>query len=245
MLRSFEDCRLLFVWRLTQVRADLPFIIVLQAVLACGIVYGLAFLLPNIDASSALYLSTGAPTLTILLTGLTIVPQELIQLKRSGGYDYMRTFPVPRLGFLAAEVSVWLVAQVPAIALSLVVAAARFHFTLRVNPLVVPIVLLVAATSAAVGYALALALSVNLAQSVTQFVSVGLLLFSPIDFPMSRLPGALQAVHQVLPVAAMADLLRWSLTGVNEQSLALGMGVVAAWCAAALLLCWWIAVRRV
>jgi ABC-2 type transport system permease protein len=244
MPHSFEGYGLLFQWRTKQIRTYLPIILVLQTVLSVGIVYGLAFLLPNIDSTSALFLCTGAPTLSLLLMGLTIVPQELIQTKRTGGYDYMRTFPVPRLAFLAAEISVWLLAQLPATALALIVAALRFHFALNISPLVVPVVLLVGATSAAVGYAIALALPVELAQNLASFTSIALLLFSPINFPMSRLPNVLQVVHHVLPVGYMADLMRWTLTGVHDESVLTGSLVVTAWCLASLIVCQRVAVAR-
>jgi ABC-2 type transport system permease protein len=39
------------------------------------------------------------------------------------------------------------------------------------------------------------------------------MLFSPINFPAERLPSWLQAVHNVLPIEAMAELVRSTLTG--------------------------------
>lgn len=41
----------------------------------------------------------------------------------------------------------------------------------------------------------------QLIQPVSSFVSLGILLLSPANFPAEQLPAALQAVHRVLPVA--------------------------------------------
>jgi ABC-2 type transport system permease protein len=99
---------------------------------------------------------------------------------------------------------------------------------------VVPALTLVAATASAVGYALAIASKPALTQQVTAFVSIGILLFSPVNFPADQLPEALQAVHRVLPVEAMADVVRWSLTGQYVANPAAAFAIVSAWCVAAL-----------
>ncbi len=54
---------LLLVWQHRRFKKSLAMIVVIQVVLAVGIIYGLAFLIPNIDRESALYLATGAPTI--------------------------------------------------------------------------------------------------------------------------------------------------------------------------------------
>jgi ABC-2 type transport system permease protein len=218
-------------------RTTMPIIMAIEVALAVGIVYGFAFLIPNIDTTTATYLCTGAPTLVLVLAGLTIVPQEVMAARRAGGYDYLRSLPVPRLAHMAAEITVWVVAQIPGTILALLVGALRFHFTLHISPLVIPVGALVGVTSASIGYAIAVGLPLSLVSTITQFTSIVLLLFSPIDFPLSRLPAALQAVHHALPITYMADLMRWSLTGVGEESAGVGAVVVIAWCAAALLVC--------
>ncbi len=239
-----KAARLLFVWQFHRFKRFLPMIIVIQVALAFGIVYGLAFLIPHIDPTTALYLATGAPTITLLVMGLTIVPQEVSQGKLTGRFEYFSSLPIPRLATLAADVAFWLLAQIPGTVLALVVAAIRFDFTLRISWAVVPAVLLVAFSGASVGYGIAMLLQPQVAQQLSSFVSIGILLFSPINFPLGRLPGWLQAVHSVLPVRYMGDLVRWSLTGRATGSVTAAFVVVAGWCAAGLLVSYRLAVRR-
>jgi ABC-2 type transport system permease protein len=201
-------------------------------------------LLRHVDAESALYFTTGAPTLGLLLLGLTVVPQEVSQAKLTGRHEYIATLPVPRLSALAAEVTWWLLVQLPGTAVTLLFATLRFHIHLRIGWTVIPAITLVALTGASVGYALAALLKPNVANQITSFLSVGLLLFSPVNFPASRLPGGLRALHRVLPVEYMADIVRGSLTGRYSTSAALAFGVVAAWCAAGLLASYRVAIRR-
>lgn len=244
MPRSLASFGLLLLWQVRRYRSTLVLLISIQVALGLGIVYGLSFLLPNIDPRSALFLSTGAPTIALLLLGLTMVPQEVGQDKLTGAYAYVSTLPVPRLASLAAGMTFWLGAQLPGTILALVVAAARFHFDLRLSAFVVPAILLVALTGAAVGYAIASVLRPEAIGMVTSFISVGILLFSPIDFPIERLPDFLQVIHRILPVSYMADLVRWSLTGRYVSDPGLAFVVVGAWCVGCLALSYRVAIRR-
>src|SRR5205823_185392 len=94
VMRSYA---LLLRWQYLRLRREIVMIVLIQVALALGVVYGLSFLLPNIDRSSALFLATGAPTLTLLILGLTVVPQEVSQGKLTGRSAYLMALPVPRL----------------------------------------------------------------------------------------------------------------------------------------------------
>jgi ABC-2 type transport system permease protein len=235
---------LLLRWQYLRLRRGLPMIVVIQIALALGVVYGLSFLLPTVDPASALFLSTGAPTITLLILGLTVVPQEVTQARVTGRAAYVATLPVPRLAQPAAEVSFWLLAQLPGTVLALVLASMRFDFALRLHPAVVPTIALVALTGASVGYAVATALKPEIANHVASFISIGVLLFSPINFPAERLPNVLQAIHAVLPIQYMGDLVRWSLTGRLVDHVGRAFAIVTAWCIAGIAVAWRISARR-
>jgi ABC-2 type transport system permease protein len=244
MPRWLDSTLLMLRWQFLRFRAFLPMLVVIQLFLAVGVIYGLAFLVPDIDTQTAVYLATGAPTLSLILLGLNVVPQEVAQGKIEGRYAYLSALPMPRLAPLAAEVTFWLLVQLPGTVLALVVAVLRFDVGLDVGWSVGPAIALVALTGASVGYALAAALPPKLTAQVMAFMGIVILLFSPINFPAERLPGALQAVHRVLPVQHMADVVRGSLTGEWSGSALASFAIVAAWCAAGLLVSYRAAVRR-
>jgi len=244
MSRRLDSYRLLLRWQYLRFRSFLPMLVIIQVLLAVGVVYGLAFLLPHIDRATALYLATGAPTLTLLILGLNVVPQEVSQGRVAGRYAFFSAQPVPRLAPLAAEVTFWLLVQLPGTALALLVASLRFHIGLHVGLSVIPAVLLVALSGASVGYALAATLAPNITNQVTSFLSLLILLFSPINFPASRLPIGARIVHRILPVQYMADVIRGSLTGKWADSAALAFTVVGVWCVAGLALSYRAAIRR-
>ena len=69
-------------------------------------------------------------------------------------------------------------------------------------------------------------------------------MFSPINFPVDRLPGWLQAVHQVLPFQYMAQAVRESLTGPPGGIALLPYAVLAAWSLAGLAITLRVMTRR-
>ena len=240
-LRSYG---LLFRWNLLRQRRLLAWLLVLQLALGVGVIYGFAFLIPHVTASTALYFATGAPSLTLILLGFSVVPQELAQARISGRYTYVSALPIPRIAPMLADVSFWVLVLVPGAAVTLLLAMLRFHIHLEISVLIVPAVVLVALTAASVGYAMAALLPPPMTGQLSSFLSIVLLLFSPINFPLSRLPNWLQDIHRVLPISYMADIIRGSLTGIYGVSRPLAFAVVAAWSVAGLALSSRAAARR-
>jgi ABC-2 type transport system permease protein len=235
---------LLLRWQLLRQRAFLPLLVTIQVALGVGVIYGFSFLVPRVTPTTALFFATGAPTLSIILIGLTVVPQETAQSRTDGRLSYIATLPVPRLTPMLAEVSFWLLVQLPGTVITLALAALHFDVHLRISPFIVAAVGLVALTSAAVGYALAVLMPPTVAAQIASFLSIALLLFSTINFPLDRLPVALQDVHRALPVTYMADIVRGSLSGTYDASKALAFGVVSAYCVVGLALAARAASRR-
>lgn len=244
MTEALRSYGLLFKWEFLRMRSTLALVVVIQVLLAIGVVYGLSFLLPNISRSSALYLATGAPTLSLLILGITVVPQEVARSKDTGRDEYLRALPLPALSLLAASVTFWLLANLPGTALSLLVAKLRFDIGLDIDPLVIAVIALVALTAASVGYALAQSISPQATQQISSFISIGILLFSPINFPLDRLPDALQAIHGFLPITYMADLVRWSLTGRATHDPTMSFAILGAWCCLGLSVSYRVATKR-
>lgn len=235
---------LLLVWQYLRQRRVVPFIVVLQVVLSVGFVFGLTLLMPDVDATTAAFLATGAPTMSLLMLGLTVVPQQVSAGKESGRFHYLASLPVPRLATLAAEVTFWLFAQLPGAFVAFALSSMRFDIQLDIGWTLIPAVFLVALTAASVGYAIAMAFRPEVAQNLAQLVFIGVLLFSPINFPAERLPGAVQAIQDVLPVQYMGDLIRHGLVGASDPAPLLAFGVLGLWCVAGLMLSYRVAARR-
>lgn len=231
-LNWLNSYRLLLQWQSLRFKTVLPLTVIFQLFAGVCTVIGMGYLVPQIDLASAKYLVTGGPTITLIGLGLTLMPQMIAQAKTQGTYDYMWSLPIPRLAFLAADMTIWLLATIPGVVAALVVGSWRYGFELQVTPLVVPAFLLVALMATSVGYALAhLSPKPELAVVLTNFIIFSLFLFSPINFPVERLPDWLAELHRFLPVKYAADVVRGTMTEGYVDELWHAFAVLGLWCA--------------
>ena len=228
-LRSY---RLLVVWQARKMRMFLPLGIVVQALFALGIVAGYPLLFASMDHTTVLYLATGGPVVALITMGLVAVPQLVSAAKTEGTLAYMRSLPIPRVVYLLADLTVWLVVVLPGVAFAVIIGAIRFGLDLQVSLMVVPAVLLVALTATSVGYAIASVLPPMVANMISQMLVVFIFMFSPLNFPADRLPDWLAAIHRVLPIEAMGQVIRGTLAGNAFPLDPHDFLMVAVWCAA-------------
>ncbi|KOX11030.1 ABC transporter permease [Nocardiopsis sp. NRRL B-16309] len=220
---------LLLGWAGLRGRATLALNLVIQTCLAVGIIVGFAFLVPNLDAGTALYLSTGAPVLGLVTVGMVIGPQEVASAKQEGIFEFNRSLPVPRSALIASDATIALLTALPGMLAALVVAWLRFDLDLQISPLVVPAILLTAAAAIGIGYGIGYGLTPPIARMMSQLVVFVALMFSPIVFPVSRLPDWLAAVHAVLPFQYMAESVRNTLSVPPDGVRLMPFAVLAVW----------------
>jgi ABC-2 type transport system permease protein len=235
-MRALRSYTLLIRWQALRLRSFLPLAIVVQVLFAFGIVAGYPLLFPEIDQMTVLFLATGAPAITLITMGLVALPQVVAQAKLEGTLEYMRSLPVPRMVYLMADLTVWLAIVMPGVVFAVVVGAWVLDLALSVSLSIVPAVLLVATTAAAIGYAMATVLPPMIAMLLTQVLVIGVLVFSPINFPAERLPEWLQSVHAVLPMQAMGEVIRGSLASDTFSLTAGPFILLTLWCTASLAL---------
>lgn len=220
-------------WQLLQVGAMLPLIVVVQAMLAAGIVIGFGFIIPDITDATALFLSTGAPAMLLLTIGLVLVPQAVARMRTDGTFEFMRSLPVPRPLMLAVELTVWSAIALPGVAIGMLVAQLRYDLSLAIDwGVLLVAAVLVTVMATAIGYAIAVTLQPMLAQLMSQVLVFFVMLFSPITFPASQLPEWFQTLHEYLPIQAGADLLRAGLASQAYDAGARDIIVLLIWCVA-------------
>ncbi len=241
-LRSYP---LLLRWQGLKFKTILPFVIVAQFFTGIGTVIGLGYLMPNIDPQTAMYLVTGGPTLTLITLGLVLVPQMVAQAKIGGALDYMRSFPVPRMAYLAADLTIWLLSTLPGVVIALIVGAYRYDFELQFSMLIVPVFILIVLMATSVGYAIAvLSPKAELVGVLTNLIIFSLFLFSPVNFPVERLPDWLASIHRFLPVKYAADAVRGALVPGYSDGMGTALLVLSAWCLFGLVINYLAATRR-
>ena len=229
-MQALRSYRLLVTWQALRKKSYLPLMMAVQTLFSLGIVLGYPLLFPTLDRTTIYLIATGAPAISMLSVGLVALPQTVGEAKVEGSLAYMRSLPVPRLAYLAADLTVWLAIVVPGVVLGVLVGAWRFGLDLQVSPLVIPAVLMVALTATCVGYALASILPYMLTVIITQAIVVLVFMFSPLTFLPDKLPGWLETIHRLLPIQAMGEVTRGTLAP-NVFPLPAGAFLtLAVWC---------------
>ena len=217
-------------WELADLRLTLPLMVVIQVLAGAGFVLGIGLFFRHIPPTTALYVSTGVPVVNLVLIGLIFGPQVVAEQKLKGTYDYLRALPVPRSSAALAWFTVTLLAGIPAVLVSLLMAEARYDFTYTITLSIIPACLLTAFTGTMLGYALSHAIrnpmTTRLITQLLVFVVMG---FSPIMYPASQLPDWLAAVNRWLPFEHMAVIVRAGLTAGLVDEVGRSYVIVAIW----------------
>ena len=227
---AFTAYLTLLRWQLAQLGPMIPLVAVIQVLLAGGIVIGFSFLLNEGDTASATFLSTGTPTVLLLTLGLVIVPQGVSAARTNGTLTYLRAQPVSRPVLFLADLTLWILVALPSVVVAVLAAWWRFDVKFSLDwPLLIAGVLLVTVMATAVGYAIAVTLPAMLAQVLSQVMVFFVLMFSPVTFPVERLPDWYAGVHEVLPVMPAGDVIRAGLISSTYSADRQALLVLTAW----------------
>jgi len=223
----------------------LPMFALMQILFGAGmaIIYG--FYIGHLPADAALFIVSGAPALAVLTAGLIGVVMMVTERQQAGTWDFIWSLPAPRSAAVASTFTVFTLLGVPGIVATLALAAWRYGLTLTVTPMVVPALLLSSLMATSVGFAMAqLIARPVLTNAIVNALIFVVLVFSPVQFPISRLPLWLADVHRVLPIYYLGQVLRASVTRGLVSNLALSYAMLAAWTAAAWVATAWVVRRR-
>lgn len=227
--------RSMLAWHLSSLRMWLGILAVVQVLSGVGFVLGFALFFDEIPLQAALFVSTGVPVINLVMLGLVLGPQLVADQKTSQSYEFIRSLPVPHTASAAAWYTVCVLGGLPAVVVSLAVAALRYDgLPLAIGADVVPAMLLTAFTGTMLGYAIAHAISSPMVtRSITQLIVFGIFGATPMLFPIEQMPAWLGSLNWWLPFRHMADVIRASLTDLPYPDLATSYAVLIVWAAVA------------
>lgn len=240
-----ESYRTLIRWHLASLRMWVMLLTVIQIMAGAGFVLGIALFFDRIPASAALFVSTGVPVINLVMVGLILGPQLVTEQKMQQSYEFIRALPVPQAAAATAWYTVCLLAGIPAVIVSLLIAEARYGLSLAISPAIVPAILLTAFTGTMIGYGLGHAVPnpmvTNLVTELLIFVVFG---FCPILYPAWQLPSWLAALNWWFPFGHMAVIVRGGLTAGMVTGIGSSYVIVAVWGIAGTALSAWALGRR-
>ena len=234
LLRQYVD---LVSIQLRSMRDDTVMIMVIHIALSLGLVIGMGYLVPEISDSTALFLITGTATQAFVTTGLVMLPQMLSQSRNDGRLEYFLTMPISREAYLLSQITVVAVSSFPGAFFALAFGAWYYDIGLVADPAFLGVMVLTVLSLAGVGVAMAMfAPGPQVTNAVTQLIIFYVLFFSPVIFPASQLPEALQHVARFAPPSYAADGVRATLTNLPGTHLGRDLGVMGAFAAGSIVL---------
>ncbi len=226
----FDQYKQVLKLQYLRIRGTIVVFAIMQIIISLGIAIGFTYLYADVDSQSILYLATGAPTIVIIMTGLVILPNQISSARIEGHGEFLRTLPVKRLSIILADTTIWILVTIPGIVISLLVTYLMYKPNFDISILVLPVYLLSALTCIGVGYAFSYAMPPMFALALSQVIAFMALMFSPINFPMERLPFWLQVVHNILPISSIAKIMRFSLASTTFTANSVDILKVLLWC---------------
>lgn len=200
-----------FAMQFNKSKGHLVFFSIIQIMVSMGIVIGFTYLFADPEPGAVLFLATGAPTIILTMTGLVILPQQLATSKVEGYIDFIRTWPINRGAVIVSDTLVWLIITIPGITVATIISHFTFQPGFDFSWTIIPAFLLTALTCIGIGSGFSYAMPANGAMALSQVLAFATLMFSPINFPIERLPEWLQMTHHVLPIYSMAEVMRASM----------------------------------
>ena len=210
----------------------LIFLGIMQIVISLGISIGFTYLFATPDSQTTLYLATGAPTIILMMAGLVSLPMQNATAKTEGYNDYLRTLPVNRFAIIVSDTIIWLLLTIPGFVISTILTNLLFKPGYSISWTVIPIYLIVALTAIGIGYGFSFVMKPQMAMALSQLAAFGGLMFSPINFPMERLPEWLQFVHKILPLDSMAQVMREAMANTTFTAEPICYVKLIIWCIA-------------
>jgi ABC-2 type transport system permease protein len=222
--------RAMLRWQFTDMRLLLPMTVLVQLLSGVGLVIGFGLLIPDMTERLALFLSTGAVVVSLVIVGVIMGPQLIAQQKSAGSYDFMWSLPVPRSAASAAWVTLNASIAIPGMLGALVAAILRYDVAFDVTLMVVPAVGLTLLTGTLLGYALAHGIpKPDITQLISQLLIFVIFGFAPVSYPIENLPAWLATVNKFFPFYPMANVVRDSLTDGIAVNVGRSYVVLSIW----------------
>lgn len=202
---------------------------IIQALIALGVAVGYSYLFSEPNSNDLLYLATGSPTIVLIMTALVTVPMQNANLKTEGYIDYIKSLSVSRKMFLFVDVGIWLAITVPGITIALAVTNFIFRPEYAISWTLIPSLIIIVLACFGIGYGYSFVMNAEHAMALSQVIAFTALMFSPINYPIDRLPMWLQYLHRALPIYPMSEVMRASLAHTSFSADPLCYVVLTIW----------------
>jgi len=186
--------------------------LIVSSAMPTGIAILLRAMLGRPDPSLALQIISGNVVLSVAITAIAMLAQQVAWMRQNRTFDYYQTLPVPNGAVILAILFAYLLFALPGIGVVLLVGALSYGVHLHITWGIVPAVLGTGVALSGIGALLGItARDGELAGLTGNLVMMAVLFLGII--PAARLPKALVALSDALPSTYGVRLLGHLLAG--------------------------------
>ncbi len=186
--------------------------IIVSSAMPSGIAILLRAMTSHPGEALALQIISGNVVLSVAITAIAMLAQQVAWMRQNRTFDYYHTLPVPNFAVILAILVAYLLFALPGIAVVLTVGALFYGVHLVISPGILPAILGTGVALSGIGALLGIASRDGELAGLTGNLVMMAVLFLGI-IPSGRLPLPLVALSDILPSTYGVRLLLHLLTG--------------------------------
>jgi len=180
--------------------------VVVSSAMPSGIVLLLRAMTGPVSRGLALQVITGSLVLSVAITAIAMLAQQVAWMKASRTFDYFRTLPVPSAAVVLAILVAYLVFALPGMVVVLLVGRLLYGVGLHVGLALLPAVLLTGVALAGIGAVIGLLSSTEQFAGLIGNLAMMAVLFLGI-IPAARVPAGVEAASWLIPSTYAVHLI--------------------------------------
>lgn len=203
--------------------------LILMALQPLTLVIFLSLFATAADEMTIFYIISGNIVLSLTLSGMLSLGQELGWMKADNSLSYYATLPVPKSALIFAIVTRSIFLSFLPVILILGISQILFDITIHYNIELVIVIVVSSYSMAGLGAFIGFySPNGRTSNMLTQIIQPLIVFLSPVFVPVERLPDVLQSVAFVLPTTYVAEALRDALSNTVDSDTWLYIFLLAA-----------------
>jgi ABC-2 type transport system permease protein len=221
-----------WVWRSLLLTATLP---PLLSILALGI------FARDTGPQALAYVLTGNIVVSLMFGNMDQAQSHFSFMRFQGVLDYFATLPIQRSLLILAVVAAFLLLNLPAVLLTLLIGSAFLDTPIHLNPILFLVIPLCAVSLSGVGALIGVrARTPQEANALSLFLTLVMAGLGPVVIPPDRLPRILLVLGRFSPATYAASAFRQALFGPLTGQILVDLGVLTTMAAVV----FWLVGRR-
>lgn len=221
-----QFCRVVAI-QLLEFRTAWIYLVVFGCVVPLGLVFWMSRMGGEMTLDKAVFILGGNLVTSIVYGPTSGMIGKIGWGKEHRTFDYWASLPLPKLGWVLATVTVYLLLALPSVAIIFAVSALALGIPLVNGLVLIPLIPLGALSMVGLGAFLGLISPNGQTSNLFGNAMIGVVTFlTPTLLPLEQMPTVMQWIARCLPTTYAADAFRLALAGEYGSALAIDAGIL-------------------